>query len=245
MASAPPYGVFLAVLMAQGPWVSLRTPRLPPAEGPGQGAHGAGSGLRLLAVGDSIIAGVGVSDTNQALPSQFARALAKGLSRRVQWHATGVNGQRSLALQAMLGAAWEGSGSPDLVMVSNGINDVTRPGRPAVVLARLQAVLESVEQRFPDARILQLGLPPLGRFPGLSRPLQTVLGLRAAAIDEALGEWIHPRAQTVHLPFDEPANPEDFAKDGYHPNADGIRRWAAHLASAVRDRVFEPDKTAS
>lgn len=234
MTAAPPYGVFLAVLMAQGPWVSRRTPRLPPAEGPGQGVHGEGPVLELLALGDSIIAGVGVAETEQALPSRFAAALARGQSRRVHWHAIGVNGQRSIALRAMLGGSWEAATPPDLVLVSNGINDVTRPGRPGAVLARLQGVLESMERRFPSSMILQLGLPPLGRFPALPRPLRTVLGSRAAAIDEALGEWIRSRPQIIHLPFNEPANPEDFAEDGYHPNVDGIRRWAGHLATAVQ-----------
>lgn len=245
MASAPPYGVFLAILMVQGPWVSRRTLRMPPAEGPGQGMHGEGPALELLALGDSIIAGVGVTDMQQALPSRFAEALASGLSRRVSWHALGVNGQRSGALQAMLGGPWKAATPPDLVMVSNGINDVTRPGRPGAVLARLQGVLESLERRFPSSTILQLGLPPLGRFPALPRPLRTVLGSRAAAIDEALGEWIRPRPQIIHLPFSEPANPGDFAEDGYHPNADGIGRWAAHLATTVQRRLFDEARPVS
>lgn len=238
MPSAPPYGIFVAVLMTQGPWASFRTPRLPPAEGPQRGMHGEGPPFRILAVGDSIIAGVGVANTSQALPSRFSEAFAPVLSRRVYWRAAGRNGQRSAALAASLGKAKEMEPSPELVLVSNGINDVTRPDRPGDVLKRLQAVLQTLEQLFPSSIIAQLGLPPLGRFPALPQPLRAILGARATAIDTALGQWVEPRPRMLHLPFDEPTNAEDFAQDGYHPNAGGVQRWASHLVADMQGRLI-------
>jgi len=239
MTTAPPYALFLATLLAQGPWVSLRTIRLPPAQGPRQGGHGEGPALNVLALGDSIVAGVGVTSTSLALPARFAQALAPLLSRHVQWHALGLNGQRSRGLVESLTAAGALAPTPDLVLISNGINDVTRPGRPALVLAQLKDALNAVQQQFPASVIMQLGLPPLGRFPALPSPLRQLLGGRAAAIDAALGDWVRTREGIYHLPFDEPANPEDFAQDGYHPNADGVQRWAGHLATRVRTEIFE------
>lgn len=231
---APNYGLFVAALMTQGPWASRRAVRLPPAPGPVQGSYGSGQSLELLALGDSIIAGVGVEDSSLALPSQLARALSSTLSRRIDWWAAGVNGQRSRGLVSLLEKSGPLPAAPQLILLSNGINDITRPGRPGLVLERLQAVVESLEQRFPKSLILQLGMPPLGRFPALPEPLRRLLGKRAAAIDDSLAGWIAPRTQSVHLPFDEPTYKEDFAIDGYHPNAAGVRRWAGHLAPSVQ-----------
>lgn len=239
MTTAPSYALFMATLMAQGPWVSRRTLRLPPAQGPAQGQHGEGRVLGILAVGDSIVAGVGVTSTSLALPARLAQALAPILSRCVHWHALGVNGQRSRALEASLGSAAVQVPAPDLVLISNGINDVTRPGRPALVLTRLQDAINAAQQQFPASKIVQLGLPPLGLFPALPAPLRQLLGARAAAIDAALADWIRPRERIHHMPFDEPANPEDFAQDGYHPNAGGVQRWAGHLATRLSREVFD------
>ena len=49
--------------------------------------------MRVLAVGDSIIDGVGTPAMQQALPAQFAEAVAADRGRRVDWHAEGLTGR--------------------------------------------------------------------------------------------------------------------------------------------------------
>ena len=64
-----------SLLLTQGLWAKWRTPRLPPAEGPTEGSFGNGPRLCLLAIGDSIIAGVGVESTWQAMPARLAERI--------------------------------------------------------------------------------------------------------------------------------------------------------------------------
>ncbi len=70
-------------------------PRLAGADGPSSGVVGSGPPLRLLAIGDSIIAGVGASTMDKALVGRTAESLAALLGRAVTWQAIGRSGIHS------------------------------------------------------------------------------------------------------------------------------------------------------
>ncbi|MEE4175103.1 MAG: SGNH/GDSL hydrolase family protein [Xanthomonadales bacterium] len=226
---------YLSLLATQGLWASRRTPRLPPARGSTGGTVGAGVPLSLLAIGDSIIEGVGVTETRDALPARLALALSRRGAGEVRWQAVGRNGARSTWVLAQLGQL---EGDPDLVVISNGINDVTTTRPEHAVLERLLAVVDAAGQRFPHALIVQLGLPPLGGFPALPQPLRRTLGRRADRIDEALGERVRHAARVLHLPFDQMPDPDQFASDGYHPDESGVAVWAESLAPRLLERLL-------
>lgn len=236
---------FLSLLATQGLWASRRTPRLPPARGATSGTTGEGEPLSLLALGDSIIEGVGVGDTRDALPARLAAALAREGAFEVRWHAVGRNGARSPWVLDQIEQPEHPEqpekprppGHPDLVVLSNGINDVTTTRTESAVFHRLLAVVEAAKQRFPDALIAQLGLPPLGLFPALPQPLRGSLGRRADRIDRALGERLRDEARVLHLPFDQAPDPGQFASDGYHPDERGVVAWAEALAPRLLTRL--------
>ncbi len=219
------------VFATQGLWVRHRTPRLPAASGPQRGVCGAGPLVRLLALGDSIIAGVGVGSTLDALPAKVAALLAAEMACRVEWEAHGENGARTHDLLTWLNRGHHAS--PDLILVSNGLNDLTSLLGLEEFLAVKGRFYEKLAARFPDCRIVQLGLPPLAHFPALPRPLRGIMGQRAGAYDRALaaltGEW--PRVS--HFPFSSVPAADMFASDGYHPNEQGIGLWAAAIARHV------------
>ncbi len=231
---------FLSLLATQGLWTSFRTPRLPPASGPVDGVEGEGPRLTLLALGDSIIAGVGVRRSLDALPATLARQLANVGGRRVHWRALGSNGARSswvLEQLEQFKQAVPPSATPDLLVISNGINDVTTPQSESAVLDQLLAVVHAAERRFPHALVCQLGLPPLGEFPALPQPLRQALGRRASRIDQALGRRLAGRPATVHLPLEGSPDFGQFAHDGYHPGEAGVADWAGFLAPRLLDRL--------
>jgi len=219
------------VLMTQGLWVRARTPRLPEAAGPVQGRSGSGPQLNLCALGDSIIAGVGVDSAEQALPAQVARSLARRLNRCVHWHRHGHNGARTADL--LQWAAPPGWQDADLLLVSNGLNDVTGLMAMDGWLRQKEALYRRLGQWAPGALVAQLGLPPLGQFPALPHPLRWLLGRRAEAFDLALESLCEKSPQVVHLPFRARPDPDLFAADGYHPGPAAVTLWAESLADAL------------
>jgi lysophospholipase L1-like esterase len=230
--ASPPLALLLApLLLAQGLWVRRRTPRLPEAAGPKAGCVGAGPTIQLVALGDSIIAGVGVETTDLALPARFAAALAKRLDGRVCWVSHGANGARTADLLELEAA--ERCQRADLVLVSNGLNDVTGLARLQDFEAEKSLLFSRLHAAAPRALIVQLGIPPLAHFPALPQPLRAVLGQRARQFDAALDKLVTPLPNAVYLPFREVPDPSLFAGDGYHPGPEAVRIWAEHLAVEI------------
>ena len=81
----PLFWGLLPVTAAQGLWLRNKALRLPGASGERAGVIGAGPDYHLLAIGDSIIDGVGTGTTAASLPVQFAQELATRRGLRVRW----------------------------------------------------------------------------------------------------------------------------------------------------------------
>ena len=64
------------VIVPQGIWTNLRVPTLPEPPGARRGSAGNGPALKLLVIGDSAAAGVGVSHQDEALLGQLVSRLA-------------------------------------------------------------------------------------------------------------------------------------------------------------------------
>ena len=224
------------LLFLQGLWVRIRTPRLGEAAGPKKGSAGQGSTgqcqtLQMLALGDSIIAGVGVETTAQALPAQLSAALSRKLGHAVNWTSQGFNGARTRDLVSWVAEAQLGWSS--LVVVSNGLNDITSLMPLVEWQKELDSLFTGLRNAAPRALIVQLGIPPLAHFPALPQPLRGAMGQRAEAFDTALEKQIVPLSGVVYLPFRQVPDSALFAADGYHPGPEAVRAWAQALAEKV------------
>jgi lysophospholipase L1-like esterase len=219
----------LPLALPQGLLLRRRAPRFPAAAGADHGVLGDGPPLQLLALGDSVIAGVGAGVTEAALPARLAAELALRLQRRVHWRALGRVGADAAQVQHRL-LPQLGTGTLDLVLLSVGINDVTTLRTRAAFRRDLLAVLAALRGHSPRCRIVLAGLPPLHGFPLLPQPLRFVFGQRARSFDRILQQVAHGRINVLHIPSPLAPDPRLFAADGYHPNAQCHAEWAARLA---------------
>lgn len=224
------------LLLWQGKRTRARTPRLPEANGPPQGlvpAAGQGAVMRLLAIGESPVAGVGVGTQEQAITGQFALALAHHFGVDVAWHAVGKNGaDLAQALQCLIPVLPPYSaGAPlDIALVAFGVNDSTSFRSSNRYRQELETLLALLQQRCQPRHILLSGVPPLQLSPALPEPLRTVLGLKAAALDQVARQVAKQRSGVVYaaLPRHN-GDPGLLAGDGYHPSEQGTALWAAQL----------------
>lgn len=221
----------LPLVLPQALRVRARATRLPPAAGPDSGTVGEGPVKRLLAFGDSIIAGTGVEQLADAMPGQLARALAWRHGVRVEWRALGTNGWTVADLLAALDRL-DGAAPPDWIFVSVGVNDTTSLTLGRAFRVRLSRLLDALAERAPTATVLLAGVPPMQRFPALPEPLATVFGWRAARLDRIGASVARARPRVRHLPTPVPDDPSAFAADGYHPNAAACALWAVAVAEA-------------
>lgn len=230
----------LPVIAAQGLWLRKRAYRAAEAPGPRQGiAHPeiqAGAdrpALKLRALGDSIIAGVALDSSAEALPAQLAAALAGRTGRAVNWQALGRNGANAgQALQAAR-ETLALSHDTDLVLISTGVNDVTGLRRRQSFAHDLTELIVWLTHQAPTVRILLCATPPLDAFPLLPSPLRDLLSLRARQFDAIVAAVAASSSACLHAPMPFKPQPHGFAKDGFHPNAASVAQWADWLAEQV------------
>ena len=196
------------------------------------GAVGEGRQTRLLAVGDSIIAGVGATALSRALVGQTAAALATSLDCRVCWQALGVSGYRSTqVLDELVPQLPEPAA--DYVIVSVGVNDITGLTTLRKWRRNMARLLEALRAHSPDAVIAVAGMPPMHDFPLLPQPLRATFGMRSRSFDEAVRDVVDGFHRAAHVPLDFEPEPHEFAADGYHPSEESYVKFGRYVADGL------------
>jgi lysophospholipase L1-like esterase len=225
------------VLLMQARQLRRTALRLPEAAGPRCGIEGLQDtgqpALRILIVGDSTAAGVGVDDQAQALARPVAQLLAIKLGRSVAWQLvakSGVNTEESLAFLRE-----NELGPTDFLVTALGTNDVTSQRPPRQFLRDYRQLVEEVRRRTGAIGLVTTGLPPLQIVPAAQHPLRWYLGRYAARLDRILRRWISQDATARYISLDWAARPHELARDGFHPGALQYRHWAELVSEQIVD----------
>ena len=226
------FWTLLPFLIPQALWVRKTAPRFSDAAGPPSGSVGQGSSKHLVAIGDSIIAGVGAPTLDRALVGQTATVLAERLGVSIAWRAFGRTGQTSTGLLHEQLAELPDVDA-EFVIVSIGVNDVTRVETTRRYARNVSRIAEALTRRYPRARIGFSGLPPLGIFPLLPQPLRAALGLRATTFNQVLAEMLDSIPRAVYVPVEFDVESSQFADDGFHPSAEGYAVFGEVMADAL------------
>ena len=223
------FWLFLPISALQGLWLRKTATRLPEASGDRTGICGQGTPKYLLAMGDSIIAGVGTGTTDRSLPVQFAKALAETRRCSVQWQLEGKNGADISHLRQRIGLLDQNQRA-DVILISIGVNNVTGLSSTREWRLQFKALVAELKTKWPKARVIFAGLPPMGRFPLPPQPLRFTLGLRAATFDRIAAEVVSHHSNMLHIPTDIDPVEQEFCEDGFHPSAESCDYWAKELA---------------
>lgn len=195
-------------------WVRRRIEKLPDGIPPHQGIAGDNKKeLRIIGIGDSVIAGVGVETLAQSLTAKVAEELAEAANSTVHWSAFGCNGDKTRDLIQKIETL--PIGKVDAVIISIGVNDVSGLTPISRWQFEITTIIGMLKDRF-QAPIIFMGLPPMGKFPALPQPLRFALGTRAAMLDLMLknAALVVPGVQWSDSNLVE----APVASDGYHPN---------------------------
>ena len=181
----------------------------PPAPPPrSEAAPALDEGL-IVAVGDSLTAGLGV-DERDAWPAQLERRLrAEGYRWRVV--NAGISGETSSGARARI--EWVLGLKPDIVVLETGANDGLRGVPPLVLRQNLGAILSTLRER--RVTVVLAGMRMLRN-----------LGESYTAAFARVYPDLADEHDAILVPFfleGVAANPALNQDDGIHPNPDGYR----------------------
>jgi lysophospholipase L1-like esterase len=236
MTAATAVGLFGSVALyplvaLQGTVTRRRVPCLPGVKTPCRGlVPGQGAAIRVLAVGESTVAGVGLAHGEETVAATTARALARLTRRPVAWQGHGLSGATvSDAAQRLLPRV--AAEPADLLIIAFGVNDTIAYRSPTAFADDLAALATAVRARVGEAAVVITGVAPLACFPALPWPLRTILNWRSAALQEAAEGLAGRLPRLVVERFSEPFGPHLFAVDGFHPNTQAHALWGEESAA--------------
>jgi lysophospholipase L1-like esterase len=217
----------------QGIGVRLRTRRLLPAEGPvTHTLPGSGAPLRLLVLGDSSAASVGIERTDGGIAAILAGMIARDTGRAVTWPAAGFNSATAAQLRDFV--------VPHLahddwthVVLSVGTNDAKNFHTVSRFKRDFGGLIYALKARFPAARIVWSPVIDMTTVPALPPLLARILEIRAQAINAMGTRLCHERGAVPasRLPVEDPTL--GFSTDGFHASEAGYRAWAEHLLPLI------------
>ena len=210
--------------------------------------RGAGQRLRLVVLGDSTTAGVGVERAEDSLPYLLAERIAARENVQVHVVSYGWAGARAADVaEKQLPRAREplraGDDAPflagaDVVAVVVGSNDATHQTAPGRYRSAMRTTMDGVRAAAPDARIVLAGIP---RFRGALRAIEPLITL-ADAYARLLRPISRAEAERVGAAYADLAagvpprierGMEFLSSDNFHPSVIGYSLWADVIFEAL------------
>ncbi|MCW5962008.1 MAG: SGNH/GDSL hydrolase family protein [Pyrinomonadaceae bacterium] len=215
-------------LYAQGKFVRYKVGRLPDAAGEPTGSIGdSEETVKLLAIGESTVAGIGAKEHAEAFTGQFAKHLSRKLGKTVEWHALGESGitvRRTLVeLVPRIPAE-----NFDVIAVALGGNDVFGLSSPKKFRRDFGEFLSVLREKFPQAEIIAANVPMVRDFIAMPNPLRYVLSRLAKLHHFNARDLIENLEKTTYF-YDVKRVNDDFFSDGIHPSVNGYDLWTEEM----------------
>ncbi|RCH54038.1 arylesterase [Mucilaginibacter hurinus] len=178
---------------------------------------------RVLFFGDSLTAGYGLSDVNEAFPALIQQRI---FAEKLQYEVinAGLSGDTSGGGLARL-SYWLNN-PVDVFVLELGINDALRGIAPATTQKNLQAIINRVKDKYPNAKMAMMGMELPAFIPG-----QHVAAFRS------IFKQVADANNMAFVPFflEGVAGQRHLnLRDGLHPSAAGYRIIAEKVWPVLR-----------
>lgn len=228
------------ILWLQGQVVRNRTPMLTEPSGERSGQVGRGQPLRLLILGDSSAAGVGVTNQQAALLGHVLKALQPDYQINYQLRAkTGAKTTDALTdLKQAIQHDWSDNPKFDVVITALGVNDVTGQVSLKKWQQQQRSFIEIIHKNLQPKLLIISGLPPMHLFPALPVPLRQYLGAWATLFNDQLQQLTRHYSKTTFLSVRDLPQPVDVAADGFHPGPGTYQQWGLAVSELVKETLY-------
>lgn len=238
------------ILYQQGKQIQKTIPRLPEAQQPEGHCGKQPYTLRLLGLGESTIAGVGVERHEQGFTSHLAKTLAESLNTGIQWKVVAKSGYTARkVVDKLLPHIKEDSF--DIIIIGLGGNDTFKLTSPNRWKEDIEKLIQQLQQDHPNTPIVFTNLPPIRSFPAFSSVVKFVLGRQLDLLHSTLKKVVAQKEQVwfveqqlnvsewIKKPDFEKYQAKDFFSDGVHPSELTYKAWGSEVARfIIREKVL-------
>lgn len=231
---------FLPVLSYLGKRVEKEIPQLPEASENITGKiTGKKEVINLLTIGESTIAGVGVTDHKDGITGQIAMFLNQITQKTVNWQVVAKNGYTAQRVQEQL-VKLIPQINFDMIVVGLGANDTFQFNSPLTFKRHIFALIRKLRQSQPQAKIVIISVPPVSDFPAFPKLLKFFLGNLVKLHGNIIKDISTFYPSVFYMPKilrmkdwlnfeNRKLTPQDLFSDGIHPSALTYSIWGKEV----------------
>jgi len=234
----------LPIMFLQGKKIRKNVPRLPEARNPkGYIKTASEKTLKILAIGESTIAGIGVDFHENGFTGALAKEISAKTNHSILWRVYAKSGYTAKMVRKRLIPKIEDS-TADIIVIGLGGNDAFKLNSPDVWMFQINLLIKTLKRKFPKTPIYFTNMPPIKEFPSFTRIIKFVIGNLSEILGKRLyrktknKENVHFNNEIVKLDtwqkrYNLKGDISDFFSDGVHPSKLTYQVWGKDMATFI------------
>jgi lysophospholipase L1-like esterase len=238
---------FFPILILQAKKVKRSVPRLLEADVNIKGSIGVNTeSIRLITLGESTIAGVGLKDHADGITGQIAKSISIRTNKKVEWEVIAKSGYAVKKVAEHLVSKIPDS-RIDLILIGVGANDTFEFNSTLTWQRNLTQLIINIRKKHTDSPIVFINMPPIGQLLAFPKVMRVILGslitLHGLVLKSILSKhsnvyYVNKRIRFVDWAkkCDNNVSIKDLFCDGVHPSALAYAIWGNEVGEFIIER---------
>ena len=234
----------LPLMYFQGKKIKASVPRLPEAKGiKGLSSVSSKKTLRMITIGESTIAGVGVNTHQEGFTGTLANELATEWKTGIDWKVYAKSGYTAKRVkEKIIDLITEKY--IDFIVIGLGGNDAFELNTPKKWNRDVRELIKSIRLKFKGVPILFINMPPIKEFPAFTSLIKLTIGNLVNIFGKELEktvkdfEHVYYYSQEIRVvdfirKFNLKTEQADFFCDGVLPSKKTYQIWAKDVSNFI------------
>jgi len=234
----------LPIMFFQGKKIRENVPKLPEARDPkGYIKTASEKTLKILAIGESTIAGIGVDFHKNGFIGALAKEISAKTNHSILWRVYAKSGYTAKMVRKKIIPKIEDS-TADIIVIGLGGNDAFKLNSPDVWIFQINFLIKKLKKKFPKTPIYFTNMPPIKEFPAFTKIIKFVIGNLVEILGKRLyrktknKENVHYNNEIVKLNtwqklYNLEGDISTFFSDGVHPSKLTYQIWGKDMATFI------------
>jgi|TARA_B110000967_G_C18891475_1_gene567676 lysophospholipase L1-like esterase len=234
----------LPIMYLQGKKIRKNTPKLSEARNPqGYIKTAAEKTLKILAIGESTIAGIGVDFHENGFIGSLAKEISEKTNSSILWRVYAKSGYTAKMVRKKIVPEIEDSNA-DIIVIGLGGNDAFKLNSPEIWMVNINLLIKDLKRKFPKTPIYFTNMPPIKEFPAFTKIIKFLIG----NLVEILGKRLYKKVKNnknVHFNneiisietwkerYKIKGYSTTFFSDGVHPSKLTYQIWGKDMATFI------------
>lgn len=206
---------------------------------------------RLLIIGESSMAGIGILKHENAFAGILAKQLEETYKCNIQWE---VHAKRGYTVKQIRNDLLPKINSDyfDLIIIGIGANDAFELTSPIKWSNYLKTFIQDLSKKFKTAPILFLNMPPIKLFPAFDPVMHLIFGNILKILSNNLNLIVKDYPNVYYnndeidlkkwiTKYNTPINSKEYFIDGVHPSSLTYKLWAKETIEFITDKEIVKD----